>query len=149
MKHAIGSIISALMLMTLMVGCSGEPAAEAPIENPAGKEKTAPPISPGELMQRMAEQDNILILDVRTPDEYTHSHLPGAMNIPHTEIEARLSELPDDRSSEIVVHCKTGRRAGIARETLRNEGYTNVRDLSGHFAEWSALDLPLEQGPAP
>ena len=164
MKQAIGCIISALWLTAMLAGCSQKPAGEssgelsggpsgaateAVAENPVLDAKTVSPISPGELMQRIAENDSILILDVRTPDEYAESHLPGAINLPHTEISTRLSELPSDRSREIVVHCMTGRRADIAREILKNEAYTNVRELSGHFAEWSALDLPLEQGPAP
>ena len=166
MQQHLFRVMTSICLSALLVSCDQNPATNSPsnptppaaaapakIEadtgaNVPGAEPT-PAMSQRELMQRMAENDVMLILDVREPDEYSSAHLPGAINIPHTEILARIDELPGDRGNEIIVHCQSGRRAAIARATLKNEGYTNVRELSGHFAEWSARDLPLERDPAP
>jgi rhodanese-related sulfurtransferase len=102
------------------------------------------PISGAQLAERIEAGSAPLILDVRNRDEYAEAHIPGAINIPRNELSKRLAELPSDKSQEIVVHCYGGRRAGLAEETLRGSGYSNVRDLSGHWQEWQAARLPTE-----
>ena len=75
---------------------------------------------------------------VRTPGEYLSGHIKGALNVPHDELERRLGEIPGDISSEIVVYCQSGRRAGIAEKILVEKGYTNIKHLIGHWQNWSA-----------
>ena len=96
------------------------------------------------LAARIADGSAPLVLDVRSPSEFEAGHIPGARNIPYDELPQRFAELPADRGSEIVVHCQTGRRAEIAERALAEAGYTNVHDLSGHWAGWSAAQLPRE-----
>jgi rhodanese-related sulfurtransferase len=100
--------------------------------------------SVAELAERIRTGTAPLILDVRTPEEFAAGHVPGAINIPHDQLESRLAELPAELDTEIVVHCKSGRRAGIAEETLSRAGYENLEDLKGHWQAWSAADLPVE-----
>lgn len=123
-----------LVAAALLVG-----ACSAPVEEPS-----AEPIAPEQLVERLELGAPPMILDVRTPEEYERGHIPGAVNIPHDQLAARLAELPQDRSEEIVVHCQSGRRAGAADGTLRANGYTNVRDLVGHWQRWEAAGLPVE-----
>ena len=66
------------------------------------------------------------------------------MNIPHTELAARLAELPQARDTELVVHCESGRRASTAEQVLRDAGYTRVRDLTGHMRAWREEGRPTE-----
>ena len=76
-----------------------------------------------------------VILDVRTREEYLAGHVPGAINIPHTEVENYVSEL--SKYKTIYVHCKSGKRAKIAIEALAKRGLNNlvlVKD-SG-MADW-------------
>ena len=68
-----------------------------------------------------------LILDVRTTAESAGGILPGAKNIPVDELSARLGELPKDK--EIITHCRTGLRAEMAYNILKNAGY-NARFLN-------------------
>jgi phage shock protein E len=96
-----------------------------------------------ELQQRIAADQAPLILDVRSGDEFNAGHLPYATNIPHTDIAARLNELPADRSTEIVVHCHSGKRAAVAQATLSEAGFTNIRHLEGDFVGWQSAKLPL------
>lgn len=70
-------------------------------------------------------------IDVRTAGEYQTEHVSGAVNIPYTEIAARISEVTTDKDAPIYVYCRSGRRSGIARETLIAEGFTNVTNLGG------------------
>jgi phage shock protein E len=106
-------------------------------------------IEPAELEQRIESGQAPVVLDVRTPEEYAAGHIPGALNIPHTELASRLGELSAGKSEEIVVHCASGKRAGIAERVLLDAGYTRVRDLDGHMSGWREAGYPLERLPAP
>ena len=72
-----------------------------------------------------------LLLDTRTREEYDHSHIPGALLIPHTEIADRAeAELPD-KDQVILVYCRSGNRSKQASELLSELGYTNVKEFGG------------------
>jgi rhodanese-related sulfurtransferase len=73
-----------------------------------------------------------LLVDVRSPGEYSAGHLDGAVNLPVGEIANRLTELPRDRS--VIVYCRSGVRSARAARTLRAAGFT-VRNLGG-MSEW-------------
>lgn len=94
-------------------------------------------ITPAELAQRLKEPTPPIILDVRTRDEYSAGHIDTALNLPHDELERRLGEIPGNKTSEIVVYCRSGKRARIAEKILVEKGYTNVKDLDGHWQGWS------------
>ena len=71
-------------------------------------------------------------LDVRSHEEFASGHLPGAVNIPHTEIAAGIAELKLDKNTPIAIYCKSGRRAGLALEVLQQQGYTNLTNKGGY-----------------
>ena len=73
-----------------------------------------------------------LVLDVRTPGEFAAGHLDGALNIPHDEVANRVGELGADKGRDIVVYCKAGGRAGLARNVLLGSGFTNVLNAGGY-----------------
>ena len=93
-------------------------------------------ITPAELSQRLKEPNPPIILDVRTRDEYSAGHIDTAVNLPHDELERRLGEIPGSKSGEIVVYCRSGKRAKVAEDILINKGYTNIKDLTGHWQGW-------------
>lgn len=70
-------------------------------------------------------------IDVRTAEEYGTEHVEDAANIPYEEIGSRISEITAEKDALIYVYCRSGRRSGIARETLMDAGYTNVINLGG------------------
>jgi phage shock protein E len=70
-------------------------------------------------------------IDVRSAEEYQSGHVNAAVNIPYTEIGARIGEVTEDKDAAIYVYCRSGRRSGIARETLMEAGYTHVINLGG------------------
>ena len=128
----------ALLLTTLILsGCGPAP------------EQTVGTLSGQDLMARLDAGDAPLILDVRTPAEYAAGHIPGAVNIPHDALGARLAELGGDRDREIVVHCQSGRRAATAEELLTDAGYTGVAHLDGDMVGWRSADLPVVKTTAP
>lgn len=70
-----------------------------------------------------------VLLDVRSPAEFASGHLPGALNIPHTQLRARLGEIP--ASAPVWVYCASGFRSYLALRVLLQKGRPNVRSLSG------------------
>ncbi|MDP6674630.1 MAG: rhodanese-like domain-containing protein [Gammaproteobacteria bacterium] len=85
-----------------------------------------------------------LILDVRSQDEFASGHIPGAVNIPHTELEARIAELDGHKNNTIVLHCRSGRRAVSADAVLHRKGFTKITELEGHMLSWEAGGHPVE-----
>ena len=72
--------------------------------------------------------ENVILLDVRSPEEFKEFHLENSVLIPAGEIESRLFELPD-KEAVIIVYCKAGIRSSHVTEILLNNGYTNVYDM--------------------
>jgi rhodanese-related sulfurtransferase len=95
-------------------------------------------ITPDELSRRLKEHNSQIILDVRTRDEYSSGHIDTAINLPHDELERRFGEIPGSKSDEIIVYCRSGKRARIAESILAEKGYTNIKDLAGHWQGWSS-----------
>ncbi len=84
-----------------------------------------------ERLATLLERDpgTLLLLDVRTAEEFEQGHIPGAVLLPYDEIEGVFKE--SDKDKPIVVYCRSGRRSALALETLRGMGYRNVSDFGG------------------
>ncbi|MFQ6124801.1 MAG: rhodanese-like domain-containing protein [Candidatus Heimdallarchaeota archaeon] len=82
------------------------------------------------------ETEDVFLLDVRSESEYLEGHIPGAYLIPHTELEDRKNELPENLSQPIIVYCASGRRSAIAADILDSLGYADVRNMEGGFNAW-------------
>lgn len=73
-----------------------------------------------------------LWIDVRTVEEYNAGHLEGAINIPYDEIEQKIEAVGADKNTDIQLYCRSGRRSGIALETLRSMGYGKVTNAGSY-----------------
>lgn len=82
------------------------------------------------------------LLDVRSRDEYSLGAIAGAYNIPHTELRSRLSEVPKDR--KVVINCAIGLRGYLAERMLRQNGWTDVANLTGGYKTWKTATAELE-----
>ena len=102
-------------------------------------------ITAAELTQMIQSSQAPLILDVRSEEEFAEGHIPGALNIPHDQLGDRLSEIDAAKTDEIVIHCRSGYRAGIAEKILIEAGYSDVRDLDGHMNAWKSGGYPIEK----
>jgi phage shock protein E len=71
------------------------------------------------------------IIDVRTAEEWNAGHIDGAALIPYDQIGERIGSVIADKGAPIAVYCRTGRRSGIAMETLQKLGYTDVVNYGG------------------
>ena len=96
--------------------------------------RSAMDITVKELKERMDRGDAPRLIDVREPHEHAICSIPGAELIPAAQFAQRLDEF--DRSTEIVVHCKSGGRSGRAVEMMKARGFTNARNLTGGVLAW-------------
>ena len=101
-------------------------------------------IEPKTLGARIAWADqSLVVLDVRTPEEFAAGHLPGAINIPHTELASRVAELEGSRDNDIVVYCRSGTRAATALGVLEKSGFKRLFHLEGDYTRWSEEKRPV------
>ena len=101
-----------------------------------------PQIDPKAAHSRLQADPQLLLLDVRTPEEYAQGHAPGATLIPLDELPARLAEVPTDR--EILCICHSGSRSSAATRLLRSSG-RQVTNVTGGMDLWERQRLPVQR----
>ena len=79
---------------------------------------------------------NFVLLDVRTSEEFNAGHLPKGTNIPRGTLEFLIGKFYLNKDTEIVLYCRTDARATLSTNTLKDRGYTNVKNLKGGFKAW-------------
>ena len=122
MKKYIMILVSVIMIMGL-TGCEK-------------KDMSYTQISMEEAVAMMATEENYIILDVRTTEEFAEKHIPNAINIPNETIGSEeLEELPD-KNQLILVYCRSGNRSKQASEKLAALGYTNIYEFGG-INDWT------------
>jgi len=94
-------------------------------------------------------EPSLFVLDVRSRDEYISGHIPGAINIPYTELETRRGELPADARTPLLTYCRSGFRSAIASRILVSHGFENVTNMIGGILAWKRNGFPLVQGEEP
>ena len=72
-----------------------------------------------------------VLIDVRSAEEFNLGHLENAVNIPHTQIAEKISAVAPDKNTPLYLYCRSGRRVGIAIETLKSLGYQVMYNLGG------------------
>lgn len=103
-------------------------------------------ISSEQLAKRIDSQDSsLVIVDVRSPEEFAAGHIPGAINIPHTHFPARIADLPAGSEQDVVVYCEIGARSEKAISTLRRNGYSRLLHLDGDIKQWKAESRALKK----
>ena len=131
-------MVGAMSVAFMTIATAGEPAATAP----ASAAAAVAPMSQEALLEHQSRHpDHLFVLDVRTPQEYAEGHVPGAVNVPYDQLASRLAEVPKDK--DVVLYCKSGRRAGIAAETLTANGYTRLSHLEGDMPAWIEKGRPV------
>lgn len=90
-----------------------------------------------ELKQKIDNQDDFLLIDVREDWEYQDFNINGK-HIPLGSLQGAVDDLDDWMNKEVVVHCKSGGRSAAAQEYLTRQGFTNVRNLLGGMLAWQA-----------
>src|SRR5689334_9717340 len=100
-------------------------------------------ISSTQAIALLAKDKKIVVVDVRTPDEYRQAHLRGARLIPLAELERRVKEIPRDQP--VLVYCSVGVRSASAANLLASKGYPEVYQISVGLVGWYKNGYPLER----
>ncbi len=82
------------------------------------------------------ETGQVVVLDVREPDEYEQGALPNVVHIARGHLEAQVETKIVDKSVEVIVYCAGGVRSAFAAKTLQELGYTNVLSMAGGYGKW-------------
>ena len=103
-----------------------------------GSDATYEQITAKEAKAIMDTEENYIIIDARTEEEFAEGHIEDAILIPEYKIKDRAEKELLDKDALILVYCRSGRRSKIASEELVNLGYTNVKEFGG------IIDWPYE-----
>ena len=120
MKRIIIAVSLALMLISLLVGCSG-----------GNSKNVYEQITPAEAKDLIDSEHDYVILDVRTPEEFAAGHIAGAILLPDYEIGEKAESVLTDKDQLILVYCRSGRRSKNAASELATLGYTNIKEFGG------------------
>ena len=116
------SMIVAIMTVIAMAGCGKETEMS---------KNTYERISQEEAKSLMDSEEDYIILDVRTNEEYAEAHIKGAICIPNETIDAAVVEELPDKEQLIFVYCRSGNRSVQASEKLADLGYSNIKEFGG------------------
>ncbi len=107
------------------------------LKNKLNQSKSMEDITCEELKARMQSGEAPLIIDVREAFEYDEFNIKAKL-IPLGNLIASIDELPEDKSTEIILHCRSGQRSAVAKEILLAQGFINCRNLLGGMVQWQA-----------
>ena len=129
----IWGAIMGLCIGMCFTACSVMPSAGLiPAEESATSSESNPQkISPEQALEMINLDSSVVIVDVRTSEEYREGHIPGAISIPNESIEDTMPAALPDLDADIIVYCRSGVRSEQAVEKLNSIGYTHLYDLGG------------------
>jgi len=131
MKKAVAVAVAAIASVGLLTGCSSS--------NEAIKK-----VAPVEFSKAI-NQPGVIVLDVRTPEEFSAGHLPNAINInlEGADFAGEVSKL--DKSATVAVYCRSGNRSGVATEQMAELGFVDMYDMQGGILDWEAAGGQIVQ----
>ncbi len=111
-----------------------------------GKLRSKPMITIPELKNRLDANEDMLLLDVRTPEDYTgeQGHIAGSTLLPLEELEQRVHELDDYLKNPVVVICRTDRKSAKAAQILARNGFADVRVAKMGMTDWNKQGYPIK-----
>jgi len=119
-----------------------------PVQIQKNSRSTVVDLSHSQFNSKVAADETVVIIDVRTAAEYAEGHVPNAINIPHKTILANASLLEAYRGQDMIFYCRSGRRASWVTDYLTEENTFNgavLYHLDGDMNAWLAADLPVEK----
>lgn len=99
-------------------------------------------ITPKQAYALLHNDENVTLLDVRTPEEFAQEHIEGATLIPVQVLSEKLSQLQSVKETKIIVYCHSGNRSVIASRILTKNGFTPL-NVKGGITEWKAQGLQV------
>jgi len=103
-------------------------------------------VSVEDTQQRMKEDSNVRLIDVREDNEWNAAHASGSTHLGKGIIERDIEATVPDKATEIILYCGGGFRSALAADVLQNMGYTNVYSMAGGWKAWKDSGAPIEEG---
>ncbi|WP_235559651.1 rhodanese-like domain-containing protein [Methylophilus sp. Leaf416] len=91
----------------------------------------------------LMSRKQVLVLDVREPDEFKQGHLQGARNIPLSQLATRVAELEKFKDKPVLLVCERGNRTRAAVKVLREKQFSALHQLKGGMQAWIEAKMPL------
>ena len=140
-KHILSGLV---LICALLLSACSSPESKSPSAS-----ETAPQSSAGtkaavedayhkitaKEAKEMIDQGGVTVVDVRTAEEYSDAHIPGAVLVPNESIGSELPEALPDTDAVLLIHCRTGIRSKQASDKLVKLGYTQIYDFGG-IVDW-------------
>ncbi|MCF8553818.1 MAG: rhodanese-like domain-containing protein [Candidatus Nanopelagicales bacterium] len=129
MKKVTTLTVAAISAIAMLTGCSST--------NEAIKK-----VDPVKFSEVIA-QPGVIILDVRTPEEFNAGHIANAINInlEGSDFSSEVSKL--DKNATVAVYCRSGNRSGVATDQMAEIGFTDMYDMQGGIVDWEAAGGPV------
>jgi len=140
----IRTVGAAVLAAFLVAGAAGAAGPQASAPQTASQKKIDDPASilVAEARKLMAERKDLLLIDVRIPQEFSQGYIAGSQNMPFIEIMEGRHTLPKDKP--LLLICSIGGRSFAAVQLLQEKGYTQVYNLDGGIQAWRHASLPLK-----
>lgn len=136
MTRLAGKVAIAASLATFfLAACGGSDTATAVLET-----------VDSEVFAELAADDGIVLLDIRTPEEFASGHIEGSVNIDFYEDDFATQIGALDRDIEYAVYCRSGNRSGQAMELFADLEFNAVHNLGGGIVAWAEAGLALTEG---
>jgi rhodanese-related sulfurtransferase len=103
-------------------------------------------ISVAEAQQRMRENSDARLIDVREDNEWNAAHATGAVHLGKGIIERDIERTVPDKDAELILYCGGGYRSALATDALQKMGYTNVFSMAGGWKAWQEADGEIQRG---
>ena len=129
MKKAVALAVVAIAAIGLLAGCSSS--------NEATKK-----VDPVEFSEVIA-QPGVIILDVRTPEEFNAGHIPNAININVAGVDFASEVSKLDKNATVAVYCQSANRSAVATNEMAELGFTDMYDMQGGIIDWEAAGGPV------
>jgi len=138
-KSTLLLIILTLTMLFSVACAKDEPKASEPATTPVAEAPVVAEVAAvkamtgDELVAQNApkEKDKVLIIDVRSPEEYKAGHVPNAININIEGFEDRIGEIEDHKEKPVIVYCNSGKKSGEVATILVNNGFKDVTNADG------------------
>ena len=130
-RRSLAPLALALGLLFALVGCSQEPSGPDPLR-----------VSLEEGRQ-LFESKQVLMFDIREPDEHATGVASGAQLLPMSQLQQRAQEIPNDPARPVLLICNTQNRSSQVVQTLRKAGWTHVRYVHGGMSSWARNGWPM------
>ena len=100
--------------------------------------------TPEEVIKRINNGENLLLVDTREDNEWEKGHIAGAIHLGKGIIERDIEARIPDKNKEVVLYCGGGFRSALSADNLQKMGYNNVVSMNGGWRRWKELGYPIE-----